>query len=146
MEDIMKTKLSKEQSIRLIEFGVNPDKASSWEYCGVNDKGQYRSLWWDKPIVSKGETSIQDADLSIVQKVFTLSDLFALLPKELIIDGYVHHLNIDYPYLAGGIAARYLDEDGDSLSGVLCSELIDALYSLFVRIFENGYYGKENFK
>lgn len=107
----MKDILIPEQSQRLIELGIDPSKASDFEH--LDPYGLDDAIPTGVPL-------------------FTLSDILSLLPKEIIIEGYPYHLNIDYPYLTCGVAARYLDEEDDSLTGVLCPELIDALFELLV--------------
>jgi hypothetical protein len=102
-----KDRLTIEQSARLIELGVDARKA-------------------------------HESDIYGRKSIFTLADLLSLLPKEIEDENNIpYHLNIDYPYLIGGVSARYLDEDGDSLTGVLCPELIDALYELLIYILQN---------
>lgn len=114
----MKTNLTLSQSQHLIELGVDPSKASS----------VYQADFY----------GLDDASLSN-SPIFTLSDILSLLPKEIIKENCPYHLNIDYPYLTGGIAARYLDEEGDSLTGVLCPELIDAVFELLCWCITNKY-------
>lgn len=119
----MKTNLTPEQSQRLIELGVDPSKASS------------QNIYMKQGYGSRGIFQTP-----VAQPIFDLSDILSLLPKEIIIERCPYHLNIDYPYLLSkGVAARYLDEEEDSLTGVLCPELIDALYELLVWVIENGY-------
>lgn len=110
----MKTKLTPEQSQRLIELGVDPSKASKREIVhDPNPKKEY------------------------IATIFTFIDILSLLPKEIIIESCPFHLNIDYPYLIDDVAARYLDEEEDSLTGVLCPELIDALFELLCWVLQN---------
>lgn len=115
----MKDRLTPTQSQFLIELGVDPSKAS------------------------ENMLIIHDTDgcnlhcSEYKEPIFTLTDILSLLPKEIIIEGYPYHLNIDYPYLIDGVAARYLDEEEDSLTGVLCFELIDALFELLCWVLKN---------
>lgn len=145
----MKDRLTPEQSQHLIELGVDPSKASMCMlYFPESDSSEPLEAWqmWEECgilLCNPDESRVQDVECVIVPKdadydqsakeehpIFDLSDLLAILPKEMIVDEVPYHLNIDYPYLTGGVAARFLDETGGSLTGVLCPELIDALFEL----------------
>lgn len=107
----MKTKLTPEQSDRLIELGVDPSKASCEQYV---DTGKIKN-GFELPPQPK--------------PVFILSDILSLLPKEIEI-GETMILRIKWAYSAW--FASYIDEDGSTTNGFYKTELIDALYELLV--------------
>ncbi len=119
----MKIQLTAEESAKLIELGVSPERASERtpDYTDVNNIG--------RPLERRE-----------LLPIFTLTDILDILPKEIRHNGCTYKLNIDYPPI-GMVAARYNTEedDLDSLKGYLCEELIDALYSLLVWCLEKGY-------
>ncbi len=120
----MKTQLTAEQSAKLIELGVSPERASEIK---VEVKES-----------SRGCPNIYCSEVK--RPIFTLTDILDILPKEIRHNSCTYKLNIDYPPI-GMVAARYNTEwdDLDSLTGCLCKELIDALYSLLVWCLEKGY-------
>ena len=119
----MKTQLTAEESAKLIELGVSPERASERTF----DLKDVNNL--SKPLERRE-----------LLPIFTLADILDILPKEIRHNGCTYKLNIDYPPI-GMVAARYNSEDDDldSLKGYLCEELIDALYSLLVWCLEKGY-------
>ena len=118
----MKTQLTAEESAKLIELGVSPERASMCESSAAYGNG------------ARGIMKVPE------KSIFTLADILDMLPKEIKHNGCTYKLNIDYPPI-GMVAARYNteDDDLDSLKGYLCEELIDALYSLLVWCLEKGY-------
>lgn len=129
----MKTKLTTEESARLIELGVDMKLASK---CRVqheaDNEEEYR-------IVEHDEFCYEMASLN-PKPIFDLTDLLSILPKEIKVGVTTFHLNIDYP-LPDQVAARYIDPDdvdNDTL-GVMCDELIDALYALLKNAIKCGY-------
>lgn len=137
----MKQELTIEQSQNLIMSRINSRKASSLKECGKNEKGQYRSLWWDAPNTTVGETSIEDEDLSIVQRVFTIGDLLAMLPKWIKYRYYLLYLNVwvDKYSEVWNVSYRS-DMDVDEADSHQCAdELIDCLYSMVGWLIDNDY-------
>lgn len=118
----MKSLLTAEESAKLIELGISPERASMCESSVAYGNGA-------RGIMKAPETPI-----------FTLADILDILPKEIRHNGCTYKLNIDYPPI-GMVAARYNteDDDLDSLKGYMCEELIDALYSLLLWCLEKGY-------
>lgn len=114
----MKTTLTIEQSQRLIELGVDTNKASKAVSTTINEEE------YNDP----------------KHYIFTLTDLLSILPKEIKHGTTTYHLNIDYPPIEQ-VAARYIteDDDLDSLCGMMCDELIDALYELTIWLIENEF-------
>ncbi|WP_305156220.1 hypothetical protein [uncultured Muribaculum sp.] len=119
----MKTQLTAEESAKLIELGVSPERASERTF----DLKDVNNL--SKPLERRE-----------LLPIFTLADILDILPKEIRHNGCTYKLNIDYPPI-GMVAARYNTEwdDLDSIKGYMCEELIDALYSLLVWCLEKGY-------
>lgn len=119
----MKTQLTAEESAKLIELGVSPERASERtpDYTDINNTG--------RPLERRE-----------LLPIFTPTDILDILPKEIRHNGCTYKLNIDYPPI-GMVAARYNteDDDLDSLKGYLCEELIDALYSLLLWTINHNY-------
>lgn len=121
--------------------GINPRKASSIKECGKDDKGRYRSLWWDAPNTTVGETSIEDEDRSIVQHVFTIGDLFGILPTWIKYRHYLLYLNIWIDKYSEMWNASYRsDMDTDEADSYQCAdELTDCLYNMITWLIDNDY-------
>lgn len=110
----MKTTLTIEESARLIELGVDPKLASK-----------------------EVATTIYEQEYNDPRHpIFTLTDILAILPKEVRYNGVLESLTIfidnntsvaTYPF--------YNSNDAHFIS----SELIDALYQLLIWAVENGY-------
>ena len=115
----MKTKLTPEQSQRLIELGVDPSKVSNFD---VIDN-------WER-----GDGSV------IKLPIFTLSDILSLLPKELCEwrNGIRSdcHLSM-YGYNKTWGAMYRLDSGDDFLEAFESTELIDALFELLCWVLKN---------
>lgn len=105
----MKTQLTKEESAHLINLGVPKEKAS--------DKISYGFLGYDP--------------------IFTLTDLFSILPKEIKIENKEYSLIIEFNSLYA--FAFYYRGNTPSLGKKRKEELIDALYELCVWCLENNY-------
>lgn len=152
----MKTQLTAEESAKLIELGVSPERASM---CLLNldydsEVIPCEDMWEENGrLLANVNDEVIDVDRKIVTKdsdfdhsyandnpIFTLADILDILPKEIRHNGCTYKLNIDYPPI-GMVAARYNTEwdDLDSIKGYMCEELIDALYSLLVWCLEKGY-------
>ena len=116
----MKTTLTAEQSAALIKRGVNPDKASQ-SFAVAQAAANVRGLVRIPP-----------------QPIFTLADLFALLPKTICEDYSSYDLAIfaDNVWEAAyiGWSSAEIEESRYSGHGV---ELIDALLSLVCKLLGN---------
>lgn len=77
--------------------------------------------------------------------IFKLTDILAILPKEIKEGVTTFHLNIDYP-LPNHVAARYIDPDDvdNDVLGAMCDELMDALYNLLINCIKAKYYNPKN--
>lgn len=115
----MKTELTKEQSLRLIEFGV-PERLATGSVFELEPDYAYSNerFFW----------------------CFTLTDLLEILPKEIYYYGNRSDFNINHYRLYGNGEelwwATYSNLDGPFAN---CKELIDALYELTVYCLENGH-------
>ena len=107
----MKDRLTPEQSQRLIELGVDPNKASEYKLIIHDTDGCNLHCSESK------------------EPIFTLSDILSLLPKEirsseweakLVIEGTDSHWRTSYVFLGSFDVRQYYD----------APELIDALYEL----------------
>lgn len=120
----MKTQLTAEQSAKLIELGVSPERASESNSSVAYGNGA-------RGIMKVPETPI-----------FTLADILDILPKEINAFGIPARLQM-YNHPAEYWIASYVTYDGGTLTYQNpCSaekELIDALYSLLVWCLEKGY-------
>lgn len=125
----MKTTLTIEQSAELIKRGVSADKASEIE-----------KLY--KPTMTQtGKVINVYADNA---PVFTLADLFAMLPKGIIHNRLFCKLRItswyDDPYFAG-----YMNQVGKYIMGnpydepFSAEELIDVIFELLCWAIDNGH-------
>lgn len=114
----MKTLLNIEKSEHLIRLGIDVKNAHEFV--------------WNEPC-------------NKFSKCFRLQDLLSILPKEITEGVTTFHLNIDYP-LPNQVAARYIDPDDvdNDVYGVMCDELIDALYALLVNIVRSGKYNSKS--
>lgn len=109
----MKTKLTIEQSQRLIELGVDPSKASE-----VKEFDDELSQWTHRG-----------------SPIFTLTDILSLLPTEIMI-----HRNGDtlgMIYHCGQWRAGYSHEAIYCDHTKVAPELIDALFELLVWVLQN---------
>lgn len=120
----MKTQLTAEESAKLIELGVSPERASESDSSVAYGNGA-------RGIMKVPETPI-----------FTLADILDILPKEINAFGIPARLQM-YNHPAEYWIASYVTYDGGTLTYQNpCSaekELIDALYSLLVWCLEKGY-------
>ena len=120
----MKTQLTAEESAKLIELGVSPERASESNSSVAYGNGA-------RGIMKVPETPI-----------FTPADILDILPKEINAFGIPARLQM-YNHPAEYWIASYVTYDGGTLTYQNpCSaekELIDALYSLLVWCLEKGY-------
>ena len=120
----MKTMLTAEESAKLIELGVSPQRASESKSSVAYGNGA-------RGIVKVPETPI-----------FTLADICDILPKEIDVNGTPARLQM-YNHPAEYWIASYVTYDGGMLTYQHpCSaekELIDALYLLLVWCLKKGY-------
>ena len=120
----MKTQLTAEESAKLIELGVSPERASESNSSVAYGNGA-------RGIMKVPETPI-----------FTLADILDILPKEINAFGIPARLQM-YNHPAEYWIASYVTYDGGTLSYQNpCSaekELRDALYALLVWCLEKGY-------
>ncbi|MDE6860920.1 MAG: hypothetical protein K2J65_10975 [Duncaniella sp.] len=121
----MKTQLTAEQSAKLIELGVGPERASERtpDYTDINNTG--------KPLERRE-----------LLPIFTLADILDILPETHDAKGESARLQM-YNHPAGYWIVSYVTYDGGTLTYQSpCStgkELIDALYSLLVWCLGKGY-------
>lgn len=109
----MKTQLTKEQSLHLIELGVLKEKASdeSW-------------------------TSYTPACVGFRYPIFTLTDILEILPKEIVYQELKYQIRIEWD---DEWYADYVEDGYNSVITAKSEELIDALYELCVWCLENKY-------
>lgn len=108
----MKTKLTPEQSQRLIELGVDPSNASDFEH--LDPYGLDDTIPTGVPI-------------------FTLSDILLLLPKRISKNDACLTIIADYnDWWVGYEYDSALSGKIDSVAGYTAPELIDALFELLV--------------
>lgn len=153
----MKTQLTAEESAKLIELGVSPERASMcllnfdydrevipcedvWEENGrllanVNDE----VIDVDRKIVTKDS----DFDYSYANDnpIFTLADILDILPKEPKYDSIGRPFTLHIREYKGDWRVWYARDGADVMigSGKHVPELIDALYSLLLWCLEKGY-------
>ncbi|MCM1356449.1 MAG: hypothetical protein NC212_08600 [Staphylococcus sp.] len=150
----MKTKLTPEQSQRLIELGVAPSKASMCMlYFPESDSSEPLEAWqmWEengKLLCTLDESQVQDVECVIVPKdadydlsskeyypIFDLSDILSLMPKE------IHDAEINVTFYLTIEAdcnntwlATYREYYGSEIAMEIgeksCPELIDTLFEL----------------
>ncbi len=124
----MKTKLTPEESQRLIELGVDPDKASM---CQIQHSADGETIY---RIVEHDEFCYEMSCLR-PKPIFDLSDILSLLPKELCVwrNGIRSDCHLSMYGYNKTWGAMYRLDDGDDFLVVFESpELIDALYELLV--------------
>ena len=133
---MLKTQLTAEQSAKLIELGVSPERASEIYI----DAGEH-----DKFSISKATSMMLECahEAKVITPIFTLSDLVSLLPKKIT---FGHRTNCR-------LKLQPIISSKDRISEVWqacylhtslkanaeAPELIDALYSLLVWCLEKGY-------
>lgn len=133
----MKTQLTAEESAKLIELGVSPERAS--EIC-MDFNGSYAYVHGEEAQLVRdcvnGHFYVDEC------RIFTLADILDILPKEFNVSGTSARLQV-YNHPAEYWIASYVTYDGGTLTYQNpCSaekELIDALYSLLVWCLEKGY-------
>lgn len=123
----MKTNLTIEQTNNLIRCGVNPEMASM--VC-LNFNGTYAYVCGEETQVVRdcvnGQFYIEES------RIFTLADLFSLLPPRKPFADAEAYLNIYFELAGQKWVAQYLDydKDDDVIGEESAPELIDALYLL----------------
>lgn len=119
----MKTQLTAEESAKLIELGVSPERASerTSDYTDINNTG--------RPLERRE-----------LLPIFTLGDLIGILPKEPKYDSIGRPFTLHIREYKGDWRVWYARDGGDAMigSGKHSPELIDALYSLLVWCLEKG--------
>ena len=128
----MKTKLTPEESQRLIELGVDPDKASM---CQIQHSADGETIY---RIVEHDEFCYEMSCLR-PKPIFDLSDILSLLPKEIEAPDYwgeVDTCSLGITTNNDVWEASYYGVDNVFRKA---PELIDALYSLLVWAIENDY-------
>ena len=110
----MKTQLTAEESAKLIELGVSPERASERESSVAYGNGA-------RGIMKAPQTPI-----------FSLADILDILPKE---------INREHLEMGADDEEWYAEYNNITLAGSysFASELIDALYSLLLWCLEKGY-------
>lgn len=108
----MKTQLTAEESAKLIELGVSPERASESKY------NRYYQRYFP---------------------IFTLTDLLAILPKSIEHDGYAEaKLNIyTRPHRRECWVAKYIVSAKTIPYDGAGDELIDALYEVLYKLLDN---------
>lgn len=119
----MKTQLTAEESAKLIELGVSPERASEIK---VEVK---------EP--SRGCPNIYCSEVK--RPIFTLSDLVSLLPKSIEHNGYAEaKLNIyTRPHRRECWVAKYIVSAKTTPYDGAGDELIDALYEVLYKLLDN---------
>lgn len=115
----MKTKLTIEQSQKLIDLNISPNKAS--DVAVFNDDV---SQW-----INRGTP------------IFTLTDIFKLLPPKKSFADAEAYLNIHFELAGFKWCVQYLDFENDDevIAEEYANELIDAMYSLCLWCIEKKY-------
>lgn len=118
----MKTLLTKDQTARLIELGVDAGKAT----------GRIR--------VSEPIATDKRFAWNYDRSLFTLSDLLAILPKWIKHRHYLCFIEMGVDRYSETWYARYVDEHGvdEAETSQSAEELIDALYELLAYCIENN--------
>ena len=134
----MKTQLTAEESAKLIELGVSPERAS--EICiDFNGAGRYAYVCGEEAQLVRycvnGHFYVEECG------IFTLADILDILPKFIpdATGDFSYALKIQ-PCNLPGWQVCYYAYSLDKGKGYQSSpELIDALYSLLVWCLEKGY-------
>ena len=105
---MLKTSLTAEQSAKLIELGVSPERASMRESSVAYGNGA-------RGIMKVPETPI-----------FTLTDILDILPRSVMCE------DLEIGFCGEDWCAAY-----DEIMVSIAPELIDALYSLLVRVIDH---------
>ena len=133
----MKIQLTAEESAKLIELGVSPERAS--EIC-MAFNGTYAYVHGEEAQLVRdcvyGHFYVEEC------RIFTLADILDILPKTQDVRGESARLQV-YNHPAGYWVVSYATCDGGTLTYQTpcfsAPELIDALYSLLVWCLEKGY-------
>jgi len=130
----MKTRLTKEQSQRLIELGLG----TSTTVYAISETGTY--CGYDREIVVTDGGYLDDYVSK--ERVFTLDDLLRILPKWIKYRNMLLWLNIRVDQYEEKWCAEYKGGtyDCDEADTFQCEEeLVDCLYILLIHIIENNY-------
>lgn len=151
----MKTQLTAEESAKLIELGVSPERASM---CLLNldydsEVIPCEDVWEeDGRLLANVNDEVIDVDRKIVTKdsdfdhsyandnpIFTLTDILDILPKSIEHDGYAEaKLNIyTRPHRRECWVAKYIVSAKTILYDGAGYELIDALYEVLYKLLDN---------
>lgn len=137
----MKTRLTFEQTLNLMVRGVSSKKASM--VC-MNFNGTYAYVCGEETQTVRdcvnGQFYVEES------YIFTLTDLFSLLPERKAFANAEAYLNIHFELDGHKWVAQYLDfdKDDDVIVEYSADELIDALYLLCVWCLDRGYITLEN--
>ena len=115
----MKTQLTIDQSSRLIELGVDKEKASEY------------SSYMKTSASCRGIIQVPTYN-----PIFTLADILSLLPKEITHNGVTENLTIIVAPDKATVSYPFYDSNDATFTA---PELIDALYELLIWTVENGY-------
>lgn len=137
----MKTTLSIEQSARLIELGVDANKASmvSWKQ---TENWQRKSVLGDKEHLQLKpfQPMVMGFERFDCKDIFTLTDILSILPKEI----YSEERDLSYfltmvmpPHKCQAYYHRYSPKGFGPI--MKAPELIDSLYQLLIWCLEQGH-------
>lgn len=137
----MKTELTTEQANKLIQCGISPRKA---RMVRLDFNGTYAYVYGEETQTVRdcvnGQFYVEES------RIFTLADLFSLLPERKAFADAEAYLNIHFELAGHKWVAQYLDfdKDDDVIVDYSADELIDALYLLCVWCLDRGYITLEN--
>jgi hypothetical protein len=132
----MKTELTTEQANKLIQCGISPRKAGMVR---LDFNGTYAYVYGEETQTVRdcvnGQFYVEES------RIFTLNDLFSLLPERKAFANAEAYLNIYFELAGHRWVAQYLDydKDDDVIGEESAPELIDALYSLCLWGVKRGY-------
>lgn len=137
----MKTELTIEQANKLIQCGINPRKASMVR---LDFNGTYAYVYGEEAPTVRDPTvrdCVNGQFYVEESKIFTLADLFSLLPERKAFANAEAFLNIHFELDGHKWVAQYLDfdKDDDVIGEESAQELIDALYLLCLWGIKRGY-------
>ncbi len=128
----MKTQLTAEESAKLIELGVSPERASEI-YIDAGEHGKFS--------IPKATSMMLECahEAKIISPIFNIGDLLALLPKSIEHGGYAEaKLNIyTRPHRRECWVAKYIVSAKTIPYDGAGDELIDALYEVLYKLLDN---------